>query len=213
MKTSIGLWDRLFGKKVTMEIPHEGTIVNRIVSKKWLDQMIEQGKMSTVPKKEQIDCKTTIQLLLTRYSDESQQNWSQLKITITDFEQIFGHLNEDWVQYEFTLAAMGSDLLALYNLFPKVKADELTATLIENINIIEEIGVVSVEAVLEYFDVAQQALDDAIPPIDYVVSLLLQRLEITEVESNMTVLLTELIVVVSSMIGKWKWINETYIVV
>lgn len=49
MNFSTGLWDRFFGKKTTLEIPdQDGAIINRVVSIKWLSEMIRQGKITPV---------------------------------------------------------------------------------------------------------------------------------------------------------------------
>jgi hypothetical protein len=49
VKTSIGIWDALFGKRVTMEIPTpDGSVKKVEVTKKWLEQMESQGKMKQV---------------------------------------------------------------------------------------------------------------------------------------------------------------------
>ena len=45
----MGIFNILFGKKVTLEIPDEnGNIVKRKVSKKFLDECIEQGKVKPI---------------------------------------------------------------------------------------------------------------------------------------------------------------------
>jgi hypothetical protein len=47
MNFSVGLWDRLFGEKATLEIPGEnGMTIKRTVTKKWLYEMERQGKIS-----------------------------------------------------------------------------------------------------------------------------------------------------------------------
>ena len=49
MKFSLGFLDQLFGEKITLELPDgNGKIVKRTVTKKWMDQMMNQGKMSIV---------------------------------------------------------------------------------------------------------------------------------------------------------------------
>jgi hypothetical protein len=46
---SVGLIDRLFGKRTTLEIPGgNGKIIKRTVTEKWLETMQKQGKMSIV---------------------------------------------------------------------------------------------------------------------------------------------------------------------
>ncbi|KOP64095.1 hypothetical protein AMS62_01680 [Bacillus sp. FJAT-18019] len=48
MSFSVGLFDRLFGKKIELEIPYDGQVVKRTVTKKWYDQMIKEGKFVKV---------------------------------------------------------------------------------------------------------------------------------------------------------------------
>lgn len=49
MRFNTGFFDSLFGEKVTLEIPgDDGRIIKRTVTKKWLEQMQRQGKMSPV---------------------------------------------------------------------------------------------------------------------------------------------------------------------
>jgi len=46
MSFDTGLFDSLFGEKVTLEVPgHDGRIVRRTVTKKWLEQMQREGKV------------------------------------------------------------------------------------------------------------------------------------------------------------------------
>jgi len=46
MKTSLGLIDKLFGKKITLELPKsDGSKRKVIVSKKWFDKMKSEGKI------------------------------------------------------------------------------------------------------------------------------------------------------------------------
>lgn len=40
MRFDVGLWDRLFGERVTLEVPTpDGRTIKRSVTKKWLEQM------------------------------------------------------------------------------------------------------------------------------------------------------------------------------
>ncbi len=49
MRFSVGLWDALFGKKVTCELPApDGQIVKRQVTKKWLDKMQQAGEVKQI---------------------------------------------------------------------------------------------------------------------------------------------------------------------
>ena len=46
MKTSVGLWDAMFGERVTLEMPSPSGGVKKVeVTKKWLKQMEREGKM------------------------------------------------------------------------------------------------------------------------------------------------------------------------
>jgi hypothetical protein len=48
-KFSVGLWDRLFGKQVELEVPSaHGETVRRHVTEKWLQSMESDGKISRV---------------------------------------------------------------------------------------------------------------------------------------------------------------------
>jgi hypothetical protein len=50
MRFSVGIWDSLFGEKVSLEIPgHDGTIIRRQVTKRWLESMQQGGKMTQIP--------------------------------------------------------------------------------------------------------------------------------------------------------------------
>lgn len=47
MKFSLGIWDGIFGDKVVLEIPDKtGNIIKQTVTKKWLDKMESEGKIS-----------------------------------------------------------------------------------------------------------------------------------------------------------------------
>lgn len=49
MKTSVGFWDALFGKRVTLEIPSpNGSVKKAEVTKKWLEKMKNEGKIKQV---------------------------------------------------------------------------------------------------------------------------------------------------------------------
>lgn len=51
MRFSVGILDSLFGKRITLETADEkGTIIKREVTKKWLEKMEQEGKMSTINK-------------------------------------------------------------------------------------------------------------------------------------------------------------------
>jgi hypothetical protein len=49
MKTAVGLWDALFGERVTIELPLPTGGVKRVeVTKKWLERMEREGKIKPV---------------------------------------------------------------------------------------------------------------------------------------------------------------------
>jgi len=49
MRTSIGLWDSFFGRKITIELPMADGTVKRIrVTERWLAEMKRQGMMKPV---------------------------------------------------------------------------------------------------------------------------------------------------------------------
>lgn len=49
MKTSVGIWDALFGERVTLEIPSpNGSIKKVAVTKKWVEKMEREEKMKRV---------------------------------------------------------------------------------------------------------------------------------------------------------------------
>jgi hypothetical protein len=49
MKTSVGFWDALFGKKAKMELPlPNGEIKKITVTMKWLEKMKHEGKMKEI---------------------------------------------------------------------------------------------------------------------------------------------------------------------
>ena len=49
MKFSLGLWDALFGEKVTCEIPApDGQIIKRQVTKRWLEKMQNSGEIKPI---------------------------------------------------------------------------------------------------------------------------------------------------------------------
>lgn len=50
MRTSVGLWDSLFGKKLTIAIPRpNGTIRKVKITQKWFHEMQRQGKITPMP--------------------------------------------------------------------------------------------------------------------------------------------------------------------
>ena len=51
MRFDLGVLDGLFGEKLDVEIPgSDGQIIKRTVSKKWLEQMAEQGSVKELKK-------------------------------------------------------------------------------------------------------------------------------------------------------------------
>jgi hypothetical protein len=50
MKTSVGIWDALFGERVALEIPlPDGTIRKMQVTVKWFREMQRQGMITPIP--------------------------------------------------------------------------------------------------------------------------------------------------------------------
>lgn len=85
--------------------------------------MIDQGKMSAISKKEQIDCTTAAKFVVKKSLDDSRLYWDDMKAEIINYEQFFSHVTEEWVQYEFILAAIVANMLELYNLFEIIKGE------------------------------------------------------------------------------------------
>jgi hypothetical protein len=49
MKTSMGPWDALFGERITLDLPlPDGTTKRVVVTKKWWEEMVKQGKIKDV---------------------------------------------------------------------------------------------------------------------------------------------------------------------
>lgn len=49
MRTSVGFWDSLFGKRITLELPSpDGTVRKVQVTEKWFQEMQRQGKVSPI---------------------------------------------------------------------------------------------------------------------------------------------------------------------
>jgi len=54
MKTHTGLWDALFGEKVTLEVPSDnGDSTKVVVTTKWIDKMEREGRIKKVESSEQ----------------------------------------------------------------------------------------------------------------------------------------------------------------
>lgn len=50
MRTSVGLWDSLFGKKISIDIPlPDGTVRKVQATEKWFQEMQRQGKITPLP--------------------------------------------------------------------------------------------------------------------------------------------------------------------
>lgn len=111
------------------------------------------------------------------------------------------------------LAALGADILALYNLFPRNQADKLYNAFIHFLGDIEgEFGEVSRKAVRDYYSVAAEAVGKKENPFEFVVSLLCDRLDVPESESD-PIIMSGLMYAVSQLVGKWKWIKGSFTVV
>jgi hypothetical protein len=49
MRSSVGLWDSLFGERMTIEVPGpNGQVIKRQVTQKWLAQMRRAGRVKAV---------------------------------------------------------------------------------------------------------------------------------------------------------------------
>lgn len=156
-----------------------------------------------------IDCVTAAGLVVQIGLEKLQAEWPSLKEDIPRYDEAFGHVEGTWVEYEIFLASLGADLLALYNLFQAEKADELRDALRDFLSNMENVGEISVEAVGEYFSVAQLALQENAFPIEYVASLLLQRLEAPD-DVGGPLLMAGLMQAVGRLVGGWKHIKTTY---
>lgn len=141
--------------------------------------------------------------------DDLKENWPSMKNEIFNYEDAFGWINESWVRYEFMLAAMGADTLALYNLFPKEQADKLFKELLKILNESEDVGKLSVDAVSDYYSVAVEAVNATENPLEYVVSLILHRLEVPDSESG-TITMMGMMSAIGQMVGNWKWLNTKF---
>jgi hypothetical protein len=73
----------------------------------------------------------------------------------------------------------------------------------------DNVGEISVEAVGEYFSVAQLATERNEDPIEYVVSMLLQRLEVPQ-DFGGPLIIIGLMQAVGRLVGSWKHIHNTY---
>lgn len=50
MRTSVGLWDALFGKRITLELPTADGSIRRVkVTAKWFDKMEREGMFKELP--------------------------------------------------------------------------------------------------------------------------------------------------------------------
>ncbi|WP_336775294.1 hypothetical protein [Paenibacillus sp. MMO-58] len=163
----------------------------------------DDGKIST------ISISTAATFVIRSNLDELKEKWPTMKDEILNYEDIFADIDEERVQYEFMLAAMGADILALFNLFPKTQADKLFNELLKLLG--ESAGKIFVDAVNDYYSVAMDAVNKTKHPFDYIASLLLHRLDVPESECGpLTMMGTTS--AVSQMIGQWKWLHTSFTV-
>lgn len=159
-----------------------------------------------------IDSETAAAFVVRASLDDLNEKWNNMKADIINYDQVFPEINESWVQYEIVLAAIGADTLALYNLFSKEQADQIFNALLKFLGDMEEVGEISVEAVGQYHSVAVEATNQVENPFEFVVSILCDRLEVPEIESG-PVTMIGLMSAVGKLVGKWKWIKESFEVV
>lgn len=128
------------------------------------------------------------------------------------YDRIFEGKTEEWIKFELIFAAIGADMLALYNLFPSDQANRLATSLVERVSAIKEVGDIATEAVEGYYRVAKESVSVGEHPLDFVVSLQLERLEVPDSETG-PLTLASLFYALGQLIGKWKWILDNFEVV
>lgn len=97
MNTSVSIWDALFGEKLSIDLPQpDGTVKRVSVTKRWVDQMISQGKMKDVT-----SSRVKVNVLQPPALDEPQDP-NELKDSIADvplvkveFWKIGGQLSKE----------------------------------------------------------------------------------------------------------------------
>lgn len=83
MTFSIGLWDSLFGKRVTLEIPNScGQVVKRSVTKKWLECMQREEKPvseeTRIVKVHMLDASNGYRLLCWMINDDVEETTANM---------------------------------------------------------------------------------------------------------------------------------------
>ncbi|MFC5651230.1 hypothetical protein ACFPYJ_19385 [Paenibacillus solisilvae] len=219
---SVGLFDRLFGKKTTLEIPDgNGNIIKHNVTVKWLETMQKQGKISVVtdtgapmadevkqPALNSISSEMAVGYVFKATMEDLPLTWEYVKSEIIGYDEIFKEVPEEWTQFEFILASLGLDLLALYNLFPKQQANEIHDRLLMLVGQMEEIGENSARAVHDYYLVASDAVSKSENPMEYAASFLCHRLDLTA--DIRPIALTGIMAGIGQFVGKWKAIKENF---
>ncbi|WP_018759608.1 hypothetical protein [Paenibacillus terrigena] len=210
---SVGLFDRLFGKKTTLELSDgKGGIVKRTVTEKWLATMQEQGEMSVVRESaiNSISSDMAVAFVFKAAMDDLPLKWEYVKSEIIGYDVIFKDIPEEWAQFEFILASLGLDLLALYNLYPKEQATELHEQVLTLVRQMEEIGENSSTAVHDYYLVVSDAVSNTENPLEYAASFLCHRLDLTE--DIGPIVLTGIMAGITQLGGKWGWIRQNFII-
>ncbi|KAA8748205.1 hypothetical protein [Paenibacillus sp. UASWS1643] len=208
---SVGIFDRLFGKKTTLELTDsKGSVVERIVTEKWLETMKEQEKVSVVKESSvsSISSQEAVGIVIKAVTDDLPLKWAHVQSEIIGYNAIFKEVPEEWAQFEFLLASLGLDLLALYNLYPKEQAIKMHEQVLSLIGQMEEIGENSATAVHDYYLVASDAISKTENPLDYVASFLCHRLDMTE--DIGPIALTGIMEGITQFAGKWRWIKQNF---
>ncbi|CCC86290.1 hypothetical protein PPM_p0140 (plasmid) [Paenibacillus polymyxa M1] len=210
---SVGLFDRLFGKKTTLELSDgSGGIVKRTVTEKWLETMQEQGKISVVRESalDSISTEMAVGFVFKAAMDDLSLKWENIKSEIIGYDVIFNDVPEEWAQFEFILASIGLDLLAVYNLYSKEQAIEIHEQVLTLVGKMDEIGENSSTAVHDYYLVASDAVSNAESPLEYVASFLCHRLDLAE--DIGPIALTGIMAGITQLAGKWRWIEQNFTV-
>ncbi|MGE7828522.1 hypothetical protein [Paenibacillus sp. NPDC093718] len=208
---SVGLFDRLFGKKTTLELSDgKGGMVKRTVTEKWLKTMQKQGEMSVVRESTltSISSETAVGFVFKAAMDDLPLKWEHVKSEIIDYDVIFKDVPEEWAQFEFILASLGLDLLALYNLYSKEQATEMHEQVLELVRQMEEIGENSSTAIHDYYLVASDAVSNTENPLEYAASFLCHRLDLAE--DIGPIALTGIMAGITQFAGKWRWIKQNF---
>src|SRR5260370_24389584 len=148
MQTSVGFWDAIFGRKVTMELPMpDGSIKRLEVTKRWLAEMEREGKLGPVESVQQVsDEKTqaaaaslpiiTEPVLACQFLNELLKHVSvvwpsfvrklsnqQLGINLIPLQADF--LNDNRAKYELFLLILTGELQAIKNVLGGPQAERI----------------------------------------------------------------------------------------